>query len=536
MKNLLRVATATATSLFLFASVGAANEKPALPPTNPFLMSGSVYPMVHWNPAATDVTSQGAWIGDHTVKPEQVKWLPMPPSSIGTAHYPYPGGEDALFISGSNRVSKLRITDGDLTLIDQVIIPGYDEQNATEQDVRELVGAIEAGGTEELKYLPPLQTYLQKHGTSGDNLPYGLYTFLDRDGNYYAGWGTTIYKVADERPGDIRSKLQIVKSFDLKEGLPKEDAGKINRLLGLSITYEGHIVVAMPGIIAVLDRDFKDMKYILLEGEDIDNGVAVDDGGGIYVVTSKYMRKLVWDGKQLSDRESDGAWKSPYDSVPNPKAMSRGAGNTPTLMGFGPDEQHLVIIADAGDPVKIVAFWRDEIPDDFKQVQGTKSRRIAGQQQLSIKVPATIEWSPHVYGYGVMLLASAWPEPVQKDGKLDLYSSVMSAGVSRPAPRGSEKFVWDPKSYALKSVWTTDVGMQWALHPISTLSNTVHLCELESGIYTLVAIDWTSGKEVGRIKLGSRPIFNTMGGFYVPLDNGDIYVTGAFGPVRISKN
>ena len=112
----------------------------------------------------------------------------------------------------------------------------------------------------------------------------------------------------------------------------------------------------------------------------------------------------------------------------------------------------------------------------------------------------------------------------------------MSAGVSRPAPRGSEKFVWDPKSYALKSVWTTDVGMQWALHPISTLSNTVHLCELESGIYTLVAIDWTSGKEVGRIKLGSRPIFNTMGGFYVPLDNGDIYVTGAFGPVRISKN
>jgi hypothetical protein len=133
-----------------------------------------------------------------------------------------------------------------------------------------------------------------------------------------------------------------------------------------------------------------------------------------------------------------------------------------TLIGFGPNEQHLVIIADAGDPVKVVAFWRDDIPEDFKQLDGTKSRRIAAQVPLSIKVPATIEWSPHIYGYWVHLFASAWPEPVLKDGKLELYSTVVSAGVSRAARRGSEKFFWDPKTYSLKSAWTTDVGMQWA--------------------------------------------------------------------------
>ena len=99
MTNVARFVTATAASLFILASAGAANERPALPPTNPFLMKGSFYPMVHWNSAATDVTSQSAWIGERTVKPEQVKWLPIPPSSIGTAHYPYPGGEHALFIS-----------------------------------------------------------------------------------------------------------------------------------------------------------------------------------------------------------------------------------------------------------------------------------------------------------------------------------------------------------------------------------------------------------------------------------------------------
>ena len=80
-------------------------------------------------------------------------------------------------------------------------------------------------------------------------------------------------------------------------------------------------------------------------------GISVDDKGGIYCVTSKYMRKVVWDGKKLSDKEEDGAWKSEYDYVPNPKALSRGSGNTPTLMGFGPDDDKLVVLrADTETP------------------------------------------------------------------------------------------------------------------------------------------------------------------------------------------
>jgi hypothetical protein len=220
--------------------------------------------------------------------------------------------------------------------------------------------------------------------------------------------------------------------------------------VGVTITYDGYIAVAMPGIVAVLDRNLKNMQYVLLPGEAVDNGISTDLGGGIYVVTSKYMRKLVWDGKKLSMDEADRAWKSEYDNVPNPKALSRGAGNTPTLMGFGKDPHKLVLIADAGDPVKMVAFWRDEIPEDFKQVQGTSSRRIAGHAPLTIDVPATIEWSPHVYGYGTMVFASAWPDPVTKSGKMDLYPTVLTAGVSRKAPVGAEKFVWYPATYTLE--------------------------------------------------------------------------------------
>ena len=36
-------------------------------------------------------------------------------------------------------------------------------------------------------------------------------------------------------------------------------------------------------------------------------------------------------------------------------------GSTPTLMGFGDDEDKLVVITDGAKQMKIVAFWRDEI-------------------------------------------------------------------------------------------------------------------------------------------------------------------------------
>jgi hypothetical protein len=111
----------------------------------------------------------------------------------------------------------------------------------------------------------------------------------------------------------------------------------------------------------------------------------------------------------------------------------------------------------------------------------------------------------------------------------------MTAGVSRKAPVGAEKFVWDPDQRKLSSVWTNESSLQWAIHPVSSTSNTVHLCGLERGGYSLIAIDWDSGKQVGKTTLGTSPLFNTMGGAFIPMSNGDLYVTGVFGPIRVSK-
>ena len=507
----------------------------ALPPNNPFLIQNSVYPSVHFNSAQTDVTTLPVWRGDSTIEPSQVDWLPGV-TTIGTAHRPYPGGEHAIVFSGGNRVGKIRITGGDFSMVDEVSIPGLEDHTISTTQLRSIVKQMGSAIGDENEYLLPLREFLEKTAQSSTTLGNGVYTLMDRDGYYYAGWGTSVYKIGDVREGDVHSPIEIVKSYDLRSGLPEDQRDKISRIFGFGMTYDGHLAIAMPGIIAVMTRDLENMQYILLEGEAVDNGISVDDRGGIYCVTSKYMRKVTWDGKKLSDKEADGAWKSEYDYVPNPKAMSRGSGNTPTLMGFGPDDDKLVVIADAGEEIKVIAFWRDEIPTDFEQKPGTKSRRIADQLPLTIKVPATIEWSPHVYGNGVMMMASAWPDPVkQDDGKVAVFETVLTAGVTREAPVGAEKWSWDSKTDSFKSDWAVDYPLQWAMYPVSAASNTVTLTLAEDGIYSLVHVDWDTGTEVGKVILGTNPIFNTAGGLFIPLNENEIYITGVFGPVLISK-
>lgn len=58
---------------------------------------------------------------------------------------------------------------------------------------------------------------------------------------------------------------------------------------------------------------------------------------------------------------------------------------------------------------------------------------------------------------------------------------------------------------------------------------------VERWVYSLVHVDWDTGEEAGKVIVGTNPIFNTAGGVFIPLNETEIYVTGVFGPVRISR-
>ncbi len=58
-----------------------------------------------------------------------------------------------------------------------------------------------------------------------------------------------------------------------------------------------------PGAVVLLDRDLNEKAYLAFTGEAVDNSIAIDEKNGIYVVTSRRMLKVAWDGKKLSTAE-----------------------------------------------------------------------------------------------------------------------------------------------------------------------------------------------------------------------------------------
>ena len=156
------------------------------------------------------------------------------------------------------------------------------------------------------------------------------------------------------------------------------------------------------------------------------------------------MRKIVWTGTSLSTSEKDGAWTSPYDGGDWPPAIKAGTGtgSTPTLMGFGADENRLVVLGDGVNRMKLVAFWRDSIPTNFVQKPGTKSLRIADQFQVTAGLPedsagVQSEQSVVVNGFGAFVVNN-----VVATGHPDKLIDVIALGPMAQAPRGMGRFEW----------------------------------------------------------------------------------------------
>jgi hypothetical protein len=202
-----------------------------LPPINPYMIQNSHYPTVHFNSAQSDVSNLPTWNKDITLKKENVKWLPWV-TSIGTAHRPYKSGEEALFVAGTNKVGKIRITNGDFSWVDEVMIPGFEYETPSPEQLKKTVEEMIAAGNDEEKYLPPYAKHVKDIRQSSANIAFGIYCVMDNEGNYFVGWGTSMYRVSDKTPGDINSGIEITRSFNLKDGLPPEEAEKISRIMG----------------------------------------------------------------------------------------------------------------------------------------------------------------------------------------------------------------------------------------------------------------------------------------------------------------
>ena len=511
-----------------------------VPAPNPWVWD-SPYAISHHNSAQTDVTHvDGPSVGKKLTL-DDVKTVPLLWCSAPT--YKTVGEEVIVIASNPMGLIKVRATGEDFTLVSNVPYPGREKvhANATDEKLREVMEAIDDKRRNKKDLGLLLNSWLMyyKLNVNLRTMPSGAYAVIDSEGYHYTSYDEH-HLVKSFDNNDVDAPLLPVAHSNIIAQLPKEAARGIDRILGISLTYDGHIVAAATGAVIVADRDLKVKDYRLFPGEHVENSIAIDGDNGIYIVTSQNMHKLAWNGEKLSQQAADGAWSSAYDVMPEGEAKSMGAashgsGTTPALLGFGDDEDKLIIISDGNEEnAQIVAFWRDEIPADFQQKSGAKSRRIADQVAFRLS-KTTVEASPVVYGNGVLVVNSTYPEPGPID--MDLISNAFLSGTTREPPRGIQKYEWLPDENRFVEAWSIDDvdNTDWMPPAVSTANGLVYIANKQNDTYEYFAADWETGEKVATWEFPDDSVlWNTWGGITVFLEDGDLLMGGFFALKRFN--
>jgi hypothetical protein len=238
----------------------------------------------------------------------------------------------------------------------------------------------------------------------------------------------------------------------------------------------------------------------------------------------------VWTGERLSRDPADGAWSEPYRQAQAPlggiRAGSRGSGSTPSLMGFGPGEDALVVITDGADVMNLVAFWRDAIPPG-------RASRVAGEIPVSLGMPSPSsvqsEQSVVVMRDGAFVVNNVGPDSLPS-----AFENVVAIGVTRPPPRGVERFRWDSAGGRFERVWArSDVASPSCVPVASAATRQVYVQSAENGRFEILGLDWDTGATRTRLRLPPSQAFNGAYMLVQFLPDGDVAMGMLTGTVRL---
>ena len=443
--------------LCLSACAGEKGPDPALfPPPNPYL-ADSPWPMAHANPYIQASSPLPGPTGRGEIG---VDFLSADlPSVILIYSGPYPDGRRVIY--GSQLLEVFKVDPG-----------------------------------------PPLR-YLDRRTKPvlAEDPMVGAYILMDRDGNLFVPTEDGLDAYGDENPDDPESRIALRGSFVMA---PSEHQGPV---VGINMTYDGWVVfVTSGGTVGVAARDFSASHLLALGPDDVvSNSIAVDEDGGIYVVTSRKMYRVQWTGTELTLDPAAGAWSADYEFGGDPAAgrLGEGSGATPTLMGTG-EMDRFVVITDGQELMHLVLFWKDEIPEDWDPIAPGKDRRIAAEYPVTFGDPeaesSVSEQSVLVHGYGAVV--------VNNDYGTD--DAGMGAVIAGEVAFGVEKFVWDPSSRTLAHAWANpSIPCPNGIPSMSAATNLIYCIGKRGDDWTLEGIDWDTGESVFSQVTGSSIEYNS---------------------------
>ena len=510
------------------------NEPPlseaTVPTPNPYLASEH-YSLTHFNSAQTDAFPYAVKGGTFQMNPDDCASTWSGPVNLMTLSSTDP---DYMWGMCSDRVSYIHIADGAFERVAEIGLPNGIQMN-TEENLRKLVDT-QYTSTDQL-YADAVEILGKYPQMSMSN---GNYVICDNENYAYTNARTVICRYKLKEAGNPKAGIVLDKQVDMAPYMDNPQT-----LVGMVMTYDGYLVVASGNGIAIIDRTMSMPPVVKLIPDDqvITNSAAVDEHNGIYIASNSrtpggkgIMHKFVWKNGKLSEDEADGAWTASYDGGPEAPAikMGYGTGSTPTLMGFGDDEDKLVVITDGAKRMKLVAFWRDDIPEDAVPVDA-ENPRIADQKEISCGLSASTEWiqaeqSVAVSGYGAFVVNNVIPNTVP-----DKIVAVLSIGPLVTPPFGVERLQWDTEKNQWYSVWTrSDVSSISMIPAISTASNMVFVNGYtEADGWEVTGLDWGTGATSHRVIFGQTSRGNGAYAIIQYMENGDLLFNSVGGPFRV---
>lgn len=356
----------------------------------------------------------------------------------------------------------------------------------------------------------------------------GAYNLLDRDDHLFVGRQRSLDVFGDAEPGRLESPIETVAALALPDAAL---CGPKDKLVGITMTYDGYVAYASErGAVGVVPRaldrfdadHLRTLKLADCGDEIVSNSISADEDGGIYVVTSKAMHRVQWDGKSLRS-----AWRAEYETGKGGGVrLGDGSGSTPDVVGTRRDRDRFVVITDGRPLMHLVLMWRGRIPRDWKPIAPGKDRRIACEVPVTFgdenAAESSSEQSVLTSGYASVVVNNklrneamfADLPPAQRQ-----IAAALAGGDPLNAPYGMERIDWDPKTRTCKKVWANQaVSIPNGIPTMSTNSGLVYGQGQRNGAWGLEGLDFATGKQVLRVPASPG------------LDSNSIYAATEVGP------
>ncbi|MBJ7457717.1 MAG: hypothetical protein JHD02_00870 [Thermoleophilaceae bacterium] len=246
-------------------------------------------------------------------------------------------------------------------------------------------------------------------------------------------------------------------------------------------------------------------------GERIGNSFAVDETGGVFVVTDAALYRFDADGNGAPTV----AWREAYPNTgaQKPGQTQAGSGTTPTLMNDG-----LVAITDNADPINVAVFKRDAVAAGDREIcsQPVFSAGASATDQSLIAVDNSLV-AENNYGY-------------------DGLDATLLGKTTRP---GITKLTVDADNGDCSVDWTSNEISPSAVPKVSTATGLIYTYTKPArndllNAWYFTAIDFCTGETKFRRLAGTGSLYNNNFSPVTLAPDGDAYVGVIGGLVRIA--